>query len=761
MKLSRGYDCLLAALLVLMVPLVLCAQELSPQDEPPPSTKGDSLSHPLGTRQFEQRMRGLHDRLSGRAGGKTHEVAKGQFVELRREGEDKVFAIPGDFGAMTISFGGPPGPQRNQIPEPDRRVDNTTIWQPDFNRDHYQRLLFGDAPGALSVRNYYLEQSSGRFTITGDVADWVHLPFNETSYGANYCGAFVCAQSWFFVQHTANAWYAAQIAAGRTQAEVNAYLSQFDQWDRYDYDHDGDFHEPDGYIDHFISIHAGVAEEFVDPLRGTGAIWSHQWYAFNTSVGSLGPSLNRRGGTRIGNSDYWIGDYVMVAENVGVGVVAHEFGHDLGLPDLYDTSARTGGISANSTGYWTLMSQGENAGTGTPGGFGDRPVHFGAFEKMFLGWSNERVIPYGDHQAVKLGPAETNTKQTQQLVLRLPDKVREVNVGPAFAGSHFYFAGGGEFDNTMTRAVTLPPGTPSLAARVRYDIHSKTDSAYLTVNGTPVRTSRSSSLPDVEKPGYSITGTTSGAWVALTADLSAFAGQTVTLGVRYVTGTLGSGVGFGIDEIAISGLPVDGAELDPGWTYSGFTRTDGHVTLSYFNAYFAEYRQYLGYDRSLQTGMASFPYFGDPVRFALAEYYSNQPGLLVSYYDTSFKDNNIGDHCLEQRCGGLVLPVDAHPNLLLYAPDGLTLNAVLQGYDAPFGLQPTDAICLTLVIKECIGGLPGNPLFDDTTQYWPAPDPSIGNDGWSGVPVPRTGTSIRVVSTSTHGEFMQVLVNPQ
>ena len=56
-------------------------------------------------------------------------------------------------------------------------------------------------------------------------------------------------------------------------------------WDRYDYDGDGDFNEPDGYIDHFQIVHAGGDQADGDPYQGEDAIWSHRWYAFVTDAG--------------------------------------------------------------------------------------------------------------------------------------------------------------------------------------------------------------------------------------------------------------------------------------------------------------------------------------------------------------------------------------------------------------------------------------------------------------------------------------------
>ena len=90
----------------------------------------------------------------------------------------------------------------------------------------------------------------------------------------------------------------------RPPAEINAYLAQFDVWDRYDFDGDGNFNEPDGYLDHFQAVHAGGGEE---AGAGDDAIWSHRWYVNSTDYGTTGPAVdgqkNLYGGAQIGDSE--------------------------------------------------------------------------------------------------------------------------------------------------------------------------------------------------------------------------------------------------------------------------------------------------------------------------------------------------------------------------------------------------------------------------------------------------------------------------
>jgi immune inhibitor A len=761
---------------VALMAILLAPMGVSPvvQAAPPAHAKdshgkSDDLRHPLGDRQRALRQRALQDKLRGKAVGKVHQVAAGQYVELAREGEDSIWTVLGEFGPqVNPSYGGTPGPLHNQIAEPDRNVDNATIWTPDFNRQHYLDLLFSETPGDLSMRSFYIEQSANRYTVNGDVTDWAVVPFNAANYGSNYCGDIVCTRTWLFVQDSVNSWYNAQLAAGKTAAEIDAYLAAYDVWDRYDHDGDGNFDEADGYIDHFQSVHAGEGEETGGGAQGTDAIWSHRWYAFYTLIGLDGPTLDDGtvvpfGGLQVGGSKYWIGDYTIEPENGGVGVFAHEFAHDLDLPDLYDTSGNTGGAE-NSTGFWTLMSFGSYGSDGTVD-LGSKPTHMGAWEKFQLGWLNYEVAFAGSRSQHRLGPSTANTKQAQALFVVLPDKPVIRNLGAPYSGANFYYSGSGDnLDHLMYKAVTLPAGA-TLSAQVRYEIEADWDYAYVVVstnNGaswSSVPTNRSTNTnPNGQNFGNGITGSSGGNWVPLTADLSAYSGP-VLLGLRYWTDVAVVEPGFSIDDLSIAGGAIDGAESDGGWSFDpagGFRVTNGSETQLYFNAYVAEFRQYRGYDDALRTGPYNFGFLNNPALFNYVEHFPYQDGLLVSYWDSSYADNNVGDH----PGGGLILPVDAHPRLL-YKANGSPWRPRIQSYDSTFSLEPTDGLTLHDNSQPTSHpSLPGEATFDDTKDWYVEPGEQPGADGTAGVRVPNTGTAIQIRSVNAQGGFMQLLVRP-
>jgi immune inhibitor A len=720
-----------------------------------------------------------------------------QFVELERKGEDTIWSVLMEFGNApathahgalgSINHAGTPGPLHNAIPQPDRKVDNTTIWAPNFDKSYYENLLFSEKPGVSSMRNFYIENSSGAYAVNGTVEDWVQLPNNEAAYGSNYCGDIVCSRDiQRLLEDGLNGWYAKQKAAGKTDAQINEYLAQFDKWDRYDYDGDGEFDEPDGYIDHFQAIHAGVGEETGGGAEGTDAIWSHRSATNVAGIGAVGPDGNKFGGVPIGGSKYWVFDYTVEPENGGVGVFSHEFGHDLGIPDEYDTSGNTGGAE-NSTGFWTPWSSGSYGSDGTPAnGIGNRPFSMSAWDKLVFGWLDYQLVKPGDATTkITLGPSEAqSTAGKQAAVVTLPDKQVAKNVGSPFAGAQFYYSStGNDMDNAMFKSVALPAGTASLTAKARYNIEGGWDYAYVIVSADggatfdTVHTNLSTDeSPNGQNFGEGITGVSSAeSWVDLTADLSAYAGKTVLLGFEYWTDGAQEGdpsssatPGIALDNIAISGQPLDGAEASGGWTFApasgGFHVTTGVDQQSFFNAYVVENRQYIGPDK-LRVGfdgpLGVAPYnFGGTIGPNWAERHPYEDGVLIWYWNTEYANNNVGDHPGE----GEILPVDAHPGLLHWS-DGSIVRARIQSYDSTFGVKKTDAITLHQNgVPTTFRSQPGVTLFDDTQSWWTASDPgdALGKHqaGWIGVNVPKTGTKVQINGNTKKDSSVNIEVTP-
>ena len=689
----------------------------------------DDRRDPASDHQRTAHATALQSQLAGKiiGQGKVHEVAKGQYVELNREGEDPIWTVLGEFANL----------QHNAIPEPDRDFDNSTIWEPDFGRDYYMNVLFGEGAGANSMRDFYIKQSSNRYAVYGDVTDWVPVPGQAASYDDD-AGALAI---WQFLIDSVNGWYQMQLDAGMTPAQIDNYLSQFDVWDRYDWDGDGNFNEPDGYIDHAQFVHAGMGNEAGGGVLGDDAIWSHSWYAYYNLMDIAGPSPDfLEGGIQIGQSSYWVGKYTIQPENGGVGVFAHEYAHDLGVPDLYDY------YGENATGFWTLMSSGSWLSDGTQD-IGSKPNHLGAWEKFQLGWLNYEVAYAGAKSEHKLGPAATNTKQAQGLFVVLPPKEVVEQLAAPFEGANFYYSGSGDnLVSAMIKPVTLAAGS-TLTAQVNFRIEYGYDYGFVIISDD---NGASWNLVPTNF-GIAMTGESSG-WEPLTADLTGYSGD-VLIGFQYQTDEYVTEPGLMVDNIQIGAGPVDGAEAEEGWLLYGFKVSTGEERAFYNNYYLAEFRQYRDYDEGLRYAYNFVsPY--DPDIYNWVEHYPYQDGMLVSYWDTSFTDNNVALNCDYGRCGGMLLPIDAHPDVL-YRKDGYAWRNRVQTYDATFGLSPTDALTLhTYGEPNKIASLPASPVFNDTVSHYRPENPT------GSVNHPNTGTQIRVKSISAQGTFMQVQVSP-
>jgi immune inhibitor A len=742
--------------------------------------KSDDLPDPLHEKRTAVRQHAVDQLVHGKAktigkGAQQRiQMADGSLVSYPTSETAQLLTFLVQFGDQNTNtaFEGQQGPVHNRIPEPGVS-DNSTYWESDFSPEHYKEMFFSglEDQGGESFAGAYDEMSSGRFKLEGDVSDWVQLDKSEASYQADAsdpkvpAGDETQAGMTAFIQDSANAWYQSQLDAGKTPAEIETYLQSFDQWDRYDIDGDGITNEPDGYIDHFQAIHAGTGEE---DGSAPWAIWSHRWAVNTAGEGQDGPSSSQcgacgpLGGIKIGDSDLWIRDYTTEPENGGLGVFAHEFGHDLGLPDFYDTQSND---PENGTGFWTLMSSGSWMNHGQDS-IGTTPNHMGPSEKLFLGWygpgnQDLAVVDSGDVSKVDLGPSYHATSGRKQAALvLLPSGEADIETGPASSGTHYLYSGS-EDDLRATAATseafTVPAGA-DLTAKVRYDLEKDYDFTYVEVSTdgttwTPIATNLSEDDPALRN---GIDGTSDAScdtncedhppagWVDLSADLAAYEGQQVQ--VRFRTATDG-GVhyfGFAVDDVKVGDALADDFEGDlDGWDLSDYFVIDGHsYTQPYEQSYLVENRQYQGYDKTLAEGPYNFGFANSaPDR---VQHYPYQDGLLVWYQNGFYGDNNTSVH----PGYGQSLPVDATGARPLRWADGSVARNRINSFDATFDVDRTDTIRIQRQLASgtqllSVPSVQSPSVFDDSNvdAYWSAANPA------GSTKVAGTGTVVKVLSS--------------
>lgn len=126
----------------------------------------------------------------------------------------------------------------------------------------------------------------------------------------------------------------------------------------------------DGTVDAVHVIFAGAGEASTGEEN---AIWPHRWSFYPSDTFSI-----EFDGVRL--RDYSCSAELMGSGMDGIGTICHEFGHVLGLPDLYDTDYEGSGGQATAINKWSIMASGSyNNASNTP-------ASFTAYEKYKLNW---------------------------------------------------------------------------------------------------------------------------------------------------------------------------------------------------------------------------------------------------------------------------------------------------------------------------------------------------------------------------------------
>lgn len=214
--------------------------------------------------------------------------------------------------------------------------DAADIFDDQFNADNYK-----ENGGYGSVREYFEDQSEGKFIPKFDIIGPVTLSQNMEYYGGND-------------EEGSDKRPREMVTEACKLANAQADFSK--------YDNDGD-----GYVDFLYVIYAGYGEASnVSKLANT--IWPHAWY-LESDLALDGVKISRYACSNELNGDEG-------TELCGIGTVCHEFSHCLGLPDFYPTNGSNGfGLQT-----WSLMHSGNyNNNSHTPCGYT-------AYEKEYLGW---------------------------------------------------------------------------------------------------------------------------------------------------------------------------------------------------------------------------------------------------------------------------------------------------------------------------------------------------------------------------------------
>lgn len=195
-----------------------------------------------------------------------------------------------------------------------------------------------------SARDYFVAQSMGQFLPVFDVVGPVDLELPYRYYGGNLTnGSDRHADIMIFS--------AVQKAVEQGLVDLS------------DYDRDGD-----GIVDMVYVIYAGLGEA---DGGDANTIWPHMWNLQSSAQFAYQQIDGKRLGLYACSAEYR-GDMTFS----GIGTFCHEYGHCLGLPDIYDVTYGGG----YGMGSYDIMSSGSYLNNG------NTPPNYSGFERYSVGW---------------------------------------------------------------------------------------------------------------------------------------------------------------------------------------------------------------------------------------------------------------------------------------------------------------------------------------------------------------------------------------
>jgi len=617
--------------------------------------------------------------------------ASAAFEKAQKDNQDvtvKVLALLVDFPDLKYN--------ENRLTSSD-----TNMYYDDYSVEHYNTMLFNtdgyEGPSGQTLETshqFYQQESGGSFFFTGQAHGWVTVDKNAAEYGGNDDNDNDQAPRELVTE-----------AITKAVAELNIDLSEYDKSDFFDIDGDGNIFEPDGIIDHVMIFHSSVGEEAGGGVLGGDAIWSHRWFVGSEPVDVPG-------------SDIKLFGYTINPIDAAIGVTVHEFGHDLGLPDLYDTAS---GAISSPVSDWSVMASG--SWNGSPPG--SRPTGFSPYGRDYLAqryggnWMNQQVVEFAnlESETINLVEAVKHDGGINQVKVILPAATEDF---PAYDGQYMYYSGSGnKMNNRASFSIDLPADAATLSMKARWDIEVDYDYAQVFVNGEAIAGNHTVGTTNQYYASVSnyLTGKSldiAGAegelgWVDLSFDLSAYVGQNVTIEFAYITDDFVGGYGLVIDELDISAnsqsVFSDGAETAGVLTLNGFKRQINEIELAGHH-YYMQLRSHKGVD----TDLANSDF---------------DPGVVVWYRDESVSNNQVNNHPGKVFLG--VVDADQNP-----IKSGSTIrNTSAQIRDAAFSIYDQTAF-------NGDSHLTAVSTFDDKLDYSAPYQPA------SGIDLPKLGLKMTV-----------------